>query len=772
MNPQTLIKPLFCALLALQLTACQAQQSKPTNAANPKPKTTVQPLVWQALDEPGSGGTMTDIAVSPHDSQRILLAGDMLGVGLSLDRGDSWLPSFGFKSYEIARFTWHPTDPNTVWVGTMSGPYVSHDGGVNWVEKRDGMGKTEWGRYSAPIEKVLFDPNDVQHLIAIGGSSRGWGEKRADGANWGRIWDSRDGGDSWKMLTILQTDGTTTNDPKIIGDNIVWAVFSGQSSSKLYAIGVDSGFLISEDGGQSWKQSNTGLPPMNSKTGGIWNGVIHRAVFAPNNPSTLWVGVNNYVPPGQTKRVPGGVYKSVDGGQNWVESSNGLAKFESDNPNLASRYKAIAIAPSAPNVLYTNDSSWSTGVVYKSVDGGQNWTPLATRKNGGREDNDTGRAKLFQVETAIAAGLGMFGLEVDPNDANAVYGLGFSYIPRTLDGGKTWDDATSYRPAGKVGWRGRGYAGWVATNFSFNPYKKGESILQAMDSARVWVSDNDLQSWQTTWTNPGPYGGGYDVTWTPNGRLYATSGQGEFSGIGRSLDGGKTWENLAGEKFGLPARNAKVFTRGIYALPNDPMRVWATVGGKLYGSTDGGDRWKVVLDKPGLLWLAGDPKTPSRFYVSGAQGIYLTDDGSNFTLIGGPKIAKGGKLSGHLTVDGNGRVYVASFNPAPGPETGLWRYDSADQVWVRLREDNMIANVAVDPTDANRVAVITTDQPFHDETRATGVWLSDDAGKTWRSENKGLPMLRGDAIAIDPHDPERLVVGTTGRGFWITRWAK
>ena len=180
---------------------------------------------------------MTDVAVSPHDSRRLLLAGDMLGVGLSLDRGDSWLPTFGFKSYEIARFTWHPTDPQTVWVGTMSGPYLSRDGGLNWTEKREGMGEKEWGRYSAPVEKVLFDPNDQKHLIAIGGSSRGWRAHVKNSANWGRIWESRDGGDSWKMLTLLQTDGTMTQDPKIVGDNILWAQFAGQSSSKLYAIG-------------------------------------------------------------------------------------------------------------------------------------------------------------------------------------------------------------------------------------------------------------------------------------------------------------------------------------------------------------------------------------------------------------------------------------------------------------------------------------------------------------------------------------------------------
>ena len=190
------------------------------------------------------------------------------------------------------------------------------------------------------------------------------------------------------------------------------------------------------------------------------------------------------------------------------------------------------------------------------------------------------------------------------------------------------------------------------------------------------------------------------------------------------------------------------------------------MSGKVYGSADGGDSWKVVLDKPGLTWLAGDPTTPSRFYVSGTEGVYATSDGRDFTLIGGPK------LPGRVTVDGLGRVYVASFKSSPSKEAGLWRYDAATQKWTRLREDNMIDGVAVDPTDPNRVAIITSDAPFHDEIRSSGVWLSDDAGQTWHQQNRGLSVLRGSVIAFDPHDTTRLVMGTDGRGFWTTRWPK
>src|SRR3972149_924650 len=54
-------------------------------------------LQWEALYEPGSGGWISSVAVSPHDPKRVLVGGDMLGVGLSEDGGDSWQSTFGFS---------------------------------------------------------------------------------------------------------------------------------------------------------------------------------------------------------------------------------------------------------------------------------------------------------------------------------------------------------------------------------------------------------------------------------------------------------------------------------------------------------------------------------------------------------------------------------------------------------------------------------------------------------------------------------------------------
>ena len=66
----------------------------------------------------------------------------------------------------------------------------------------------------------------------------------------------------------------------------------------------------------------------------------------------------------------------------------------------------------------------------------------------------------------------------------------------------------------------------------------------------------------------------------------------------------------------------------------------------------------------------------------------------------------------------------------------------------------------------------TNQNPYLDFCGATGVWLSSDAGKTCSVQNDGLGMLRGYAIAFNPHDPEQLIFGTQGSGFFVARWPR
>ena len=521
-------------------------------------------LRWQPLGEPGSGGAITGFSFDPRNGKRMLMSGDLLGVGLSEDAGKTWLPTFGLKSYECGDFTWHPTNPNIAWA-------------------------------------------------ALG---------------------------NFKPLS---------------GDCL-----------------------------------------------------------------------------------PGGIYKTTDGGKSWHSISAGLSQAHNPDSNSTARYKAFAVCVANLNVMYTADDAWNTGVVYGTKDGSKSWRAQATKYNVGNDNNDPARQKISQVKTAYFAGIAGTVMAVDPKNSNAAYCLGTEYMLATTDDGATWFDGGNNLVSNNH-WRGREFSGLCCTGFFFNPARPDDALLTAMDAGKLWRSTDDLHSWEYHGLEPWFWGGGVCAVYAGN-RIYSTAGQfGQFLGILRSTDDGKTFKPIGGSEHGLPALQAQnAQPSAIYAHPNDPLKVDVIIAGKLYQSVDGGEQWKIVQAGLNLNWLIGDTKKPERVYLSGEHGVYVTtDDGVTVQNIGGPKPAS------RLSIDSKGRLYAASWRTDQG---GVWRWDG--ERWTRLWNNGFVHQIASDPT---RIAVATHDNPYHDITYATGVWVSADDGKTWRQANDGLPVLRGESITFDPH---------------------
>lgn len=678
-------------------------------------------IAWEPLYEPGSGGWITDVSVSPHDASRVLVAGDMLGVGVSRDGGLTWDSTFGFKSWEIGSVTWHPTLPDTVWAGTMSGPYVSHDGGVNWSPARSGMGAAARWNYSTPIEKVLFDPSDAETLLAVGGSQRGWSSPGSP--KWGAVWRSTDGGANWSQLSTITHNGGAAA--------VLDAAFAAGSSDTVYAAAAGGGFYRSVDGGASWTRRVSGLPHANV-----------RAIAAhPTQADTVYAALG---PSGST---PGGVYVSTNGGGAWGLVDTGLPQDTSSNTGFTSGFEAVAIDPGDAGRLFTADTSWLSRGVYRSVNGGA-WT----------------KANAGNPSTFYPAGFSPNVLTVSSHDGDVLFAGNSESVTRSVDGGATWSDVTSTSLGGGR-WRGTGFSGLVSTNVEFHPTDPQRFVVQGLDAGKLLVTSDGGASWRRQGGDAYNWGGGQDAAFAGE-YAYATFGQfGQFHGIGRSTDGGTTWSTLHGAARGLPELRAWAEPAGVYADRTDGRRVWAVIDGDLYRSGDAGESWSASLTTDTLRHIAADPRDGDTFYVSGEGGVFRTSDGVNFAalpLAGGPASAKRGQMD----VDGQGRLYLAAHDGTGNAGHGVWRYDPVTQDWDLLFAKSYAVDVAVDPTNPLRLAVATNDQPFHDETAADGVWLSFDGGATWTQQNLGLAMLRGATIAWNPHVPGQLIFGTNGRGFF------
>ena len=699
---------------------------------------TDSPILWEPLCEPGGGGSIVSVEVSPHDPRHVVAGGDMLGAAVSRDGGDSWREAFGFTTYEMMSVTFHPTRPEEVWIGSCSGPYVSKDGGLNWTSRRRGMPEpTNW-KYSAMVEKVLFDPKESKRMLAFGGSSRRWNE--CDCLGW--IWESVDEGANWRHLGTI-AGGEFTKDARK-GSNIVRAFWGEEKDGRTVHLLADgSGWWTSRDGGASWsrREPKGVVGPMIGVT------------FRPGDPSTAWIATGNYAESGG-RRIPGGVFKSTDGGATFAPSEVGIEKATWGNENLVSWYSDVVVSSAEPDVLYVSDMSWSKAVIYRSADGGASW-----------------KACEGPMDTACFAGKTVR-LALAPRTPGRVYGWNSEYILRSLDGGKTWNDATAFRPdpSKPDHWRGRGWNGWCCTDFVFNPYRRGQSLALAMDAGRGWLSDDGLKSWRYTMGQTHAWSGGVAADFSKDGTIYITTGQfNDSNGIQRSTDGGKTWTTLGGAERGLPKADwgAGKCYGGVYVRPDDGSRAWVACGGQLLATTDRGETWQPVKTEfAGISAMAGDPTCPGRFYLKAEGGVWGTCDGVKFVPLGLPDADNRSRLN----CDAKGRILVCCWRTSRA--SGLWRFDPAVRKWTRLLDESLAFEANADPSDPTRIMLVTSQDPFNDFASGNGVWISADDGVTWTSANRDLPMKRLNCCAFDPFDPEFVVAGQYGGGFVKARWPK
>src|SRR4030042_4325544 len=137
------------------------------------------------------------------------------------------------------------------------------------------------------------------------------------------------------------------------GGTIITIAYNPSNSQVVYAGSFGSGVFKSKDGGRNW----------NSVSRGLTNLYIYSLAIDPKQPDTLYAGTFHSQ-----------VYKSLDGGESWYWSGSGIQ-------DQAVVY-SLAVNPVDPTITYVatrgvsnnNQEPWN-GVVYKTTDAGQTWSP-------------------------------------------------------------------------------------------------------------------------------------------------------------------------------------------------------------------------------------------------------------------------------------------------------------------------------------------------------------------------------------------------------------
>jgi photosystem II stability/assembly factor-like uncharacterized protein len=334
---------------------------------------------------------------------------------------------------------------------------------------------------------------------------------------------------------------------------------------------------------------------------------------------------------------------------------------------------------------------------------------------------------------------------------------------------------------------------------SIGPDRGGRSIAVAGSDARpneyyfgavgggVWKSDDYGNTWQPVSDEffKSSSVGALAVAPSNPDVVYAGMGESCFrgniiqgDGIYKTTDAGKTWQSV-----GL--QNTETVSK-IRVHPTNPDIAWAAVLGHAYGpndergifrTKDGGKNWERVLfrnDKTGGIDLSLDPKNPDVIYAalwevyrtphsmeSGGPGSGLfksTDGGTTWNeLTGNPGLPKGlwGRSSVSVSGADSNRVYAIVENE----NGGVFLSDDAGTTWKAGDNDRKLRQRAFYYTH------IIADSKVKDRAYVLNVqfWRSDDGGKTFPTQIRP-PHGDNHDLWIAGTDNQRMVQGNDGGG--------
>ena len=328
---------------------------------------------------------------------------------------------------------------------------------------------------------------------------------------------------------------------------------------------------------------------------------------------------------------------------------------------------------------------------------------------------------------------------------------------------------------------GPGAASGRVMSIAVNPRNKFEYYV-GVASGGVWKTVNDGTTWTPVFDGEGSYSIGWvtldpndaSVVWVGTGESNSQRSVGYGDGIYRSVDGGKSWENLGlkkSEHIGrvvIDPRDSKV----VYVAAEGPL--WGAGGDRgLYKSADGGKTWKAVLtvsENTGVVDVAIDPSNPDIVYAAAYQRRRHV-----FTLIdGGPESAiykstdagaTWNKLKSGLPSVDMGRIglAVSSADPnvvyatveAADGKGGIFRSNDKGATWERRNEFDQgamyYARVVTDPKNVDRIFVM-----------AVELRESLDGGKTLHKVSEKNHHGDNHAMWIDPDDTRHWLLGSDG----------
>jgi len=681
---------------------------------------------------PFRGGRASAVTGVPGKPNLYFFGGSGGGVWKTKDGGQTWTNiSDGAFGGSIGAVAVHASNPNIIYVGGGEktvrgnvsygyGVWKTIDGGKNWEQ----MGL----KNSRHISRIRIDKNDPNLVYAAV-----MGDLFKDTEERG-VYKSTDGGKNWTRVLFAGAGAGAVDlsvdpsNPRVMFAS-TWKI--RRTPYSLESGGEGSGLWRSTDAGDTWTDisANKGLPT------GLWG--INAVAVSPVDGNRVYALIEN---------EQGGIYVSDDGGDTWQarsdsralrqrawyytriyadpvdidgvyvmnvsyhHSTDGGRKFESNNAPHGDHHD-LWIAPEDPERMIIGDD----GGAQVSFDRGENWSTYRNQPT----------SQFYRVVTDNAFPYRIYGAQQDNSTVR---------IPHRTDRGTI----------GESDWEST--AGGESAHIAPDP-RNPDIVYGGSYGGYLTRYDHETNQNRAinVWPdNPMGYGAegmkyrfqwNFPIFFSPNdGKVLYTTSQ----HVHRSTNEGESWEIISPDLTRNEA-DKLVSSGGPITQDNTGVEYYATIFAACESNKE-----------KGLIWAASDD---GLVHVS-------RDDGGGWDDVT-PKDAPKYIMWNSVEIDqrANGGLFLAGTSYKSGDYTPyLYHTANYGKTWTRI--DNGI------PRDHfTRVVRQYPGQPdILFAGTESGLYVSFDAGKNWRSFQRNIPMVPITDLTIKD---DNLIVATQGRSFWI-----
>ncbi len=504
-----------------------------------------------------NGESVRALAVAPSDP-RVIAAGTLTGVFLSRDGGTAWAritPRGHPDLRNVGSLAFDPTDPRTIYAGTWHLGWKTLDGGATWSPVHNGMID------DSDVMTLTVNPRDPETIYATACS--GIYQSTSSGQWWMKMggipFSSRrtrafaQGADDPDMLLAGTTEGLWISEnagrtwKRVTPDDLVVNALVVQPDDTILLGTEEAGVFRSSDRGQTWNASNSGFSERfvsrllfdtegQRMLAAVWGETRHAGVFASSGVRGPWIHLEEGLVGRQVLSL------ALLGNTILAGTDDGIFTRTPEATawtRLSTRINAREVHPRVTELLAIGPNrilAATSNGVIRSPDGGQTW-----------------------IQPTLGKAGEVFGLAVSPADPELVVATTPVGCFRSTDGGDHWKQVST------------GLLGVKPHALAFLP--SDDRVIFATTSGGLFRSADQAGTWRRL-SGGIPHSDLTGIAVHPDGRtIYACNFT--WGGIFRSANGGLTWNRMPTD--GLASDRA--WTLGLDPAAPERLVVASSAGG-------------------------------------------------------------------------------------------------------------------------------------------------------------------------------------------------